>query len=70
MGFLFFEVELGVDCGELEFMEVEEGELEIVFVWCLFKELILDMSRRYENKVGSFIIGIDVIFKEVIEKKE
>nr|XP_060632234.1 nuclear cap-binding protein subunit 3-like [Anolis sagrei ordinatus] len=29
-----------------------------------------DTSRRYENKAGSFITGIDVTSKEAIEKKE
>nr|CAI9702623.1 unnamed protein product [Rangifer tarandus platyrhynchus] len=52
--------EAGLDRGEPEPMEVEEGELEVV----------QDTSRRYENKAGSFIIGIDVTSKEAIEKKE
>ncbi|XP_048375288.1 nuclear cap-binding protein subunit 3 isoform X2 [Sphaerodactylus townsendi] len=34
------------------------------------RELLPDMSRRYENKAGSFITGIDVNSKEAIEKKE
>ncbi|XP_038615301.1 nuclear cap-binding protein subunit 3 isoform X2 [Tachyglossus aculeatus] len=45
---------------EPEPMEVEEGELDTV----------PDTSRRYENKAGSFITGIDVTSKEAIEKKE
>uniref|UniRef100_A0A8B9TMU9 Nuclear cap-binding protein subunit 3 n=1 Tax=Anas platyrhynchos TaxID=8839 RepID=A0A8B9TMU9_ANAPL len=32
--------------------------------------LFQDTSRRYENKAGSFITGIDVTSKEAIEKKE
>lgn len=56
--------------GEPEPMEVEEGELEIVPVRRSLKELIPDTSRRYENKAGSFITGIDVTSKEAIEKKE
>nr|XP_044600611.1 nuclear cap-binding protein subunit 3 isoform X4 [Equus asinus] len=31
---------------------------------------VKDTSRRYENKAGSFITGIDVTSKEAIEKKE
>ncbi|XP_060114835.1 nuclear cap-binding protein subunit 3 [Heteronotia binoei] len=34
------------------------------------RELLPDISRRYENKAGSFITGIDVTSKEAIEKKE
>ncbi|XP_077167742.1 nuclear cap-binding protein subunit 3 [Paroedura picta] len=34
------------------------------------RELLPDTSRRYENKAGSFITGIDVTSKEAIEKKE
>nr|XP_045015615.1 nuclear cap-binding protein subunit 3 isoform X1 [Jaculus jaculus] len=64
------EVESGVERGEPEPMEVEEGELEIVPVRRSLKELIPDTSRRYENKAGSFITGIDVTSKEAIEKKE
>ncbi|CAI9165070.1 unnamed protein product [Rangifer tarandus platyrhynchus] len=66
--------EAGLDRGEPEPMEVEEGELEVVQVRRSLKELIpfyqFDTSRRYENKAGSFIIGIDVTSKEAIEKKE
>uniref|UniRef100_A0A8C4JSN8 Nuclear cap-binding protein subunit 3 n=1 Tax=Dromaius novaehollandiae TaxID=8790 RepID=A0A8C4JSN8_DRONO len=58
---------------EPEPMEVEEGELETIPVrrschhhFALFQ----DTSRRYENKAGSFITGIDVTSKEAIEKKE
>uniref|UniRef100_A0A8C5NUL9 Nuclear cap-binding protein subunit 3 n=1 Tax=Jaculus jaculus TaxID=51337 RepID=A0A8C5NUL9_JACJA len=57
------EVESGVERGEPEPMEVEEGELEIVPVRRSLKELIPDTSRRYENKAGSFITGIDVTSK-------
>ncbi|KAL4684050.1 hypothetical protein H8959_021744 [Pygathrix nigripes] len=57
------EAESGVDRGEPEPMEVEEGELEIVPVRRSLKELIPDTSRRYENKAGSFITGIDVTSK-------
>ncbi|NXX45289.1 NCBP3 protein, partial [Tricholaema leucomelas] len=55
---------------EPEPMEVEEGELETVPVRRSLRELIPDTSRRYENKAGSFITGIDVTSKEAIEKKE
>ncbi|XP_061596387.1 nuclear cap-binding protein subunit 3 isoform X2 [Cololabis saira] len=53
-------------------MEVEEGELEAedVSVNRSLKELLPDTSRRYENKAGAFITGIDVNSKEAIEKKE
>ncbi|XP_015670317.1 nuclear cap-binding protein subunit 3 [Protobothrops mucrosquamatus] len=34
------------------------------------RELLPDTSRRYENKAGSFVTGIDVTSKEAIEKKE
>uniref|UniRef100_F6VW27 Nuclear cap-binding protein subunit 3 n=1 Tax=Equus caballus TaxID=9796 RepID=F6VW27_HORSE len=64
------EAESGLERGEPEPMEVEEGELEIVPVRRSLKELIPDTSRRYENKAGSFITGIDVTSKEAIEKKE
>ncbi|XP_042555382.1 nuclear cap-binding protein subunit 3 [Dipodomys spectabilis] len=64
------EVESGLERGEPEPMEVEEGELEMVPVRRSLKELIPDTSRRYENKAGSFITGIDVTSKEAIEKKE
>ncbi|XP_077402075.1 nuclear cap-binding protein subunit 3 isoform X2 [Vanacampus margaritifer] len=57
---------------EAEPMEVEEGELEAkdVSVNRSLKELLPDTSRRYENKAGAFITGIDVNSKEAIEKKE
>ncbi|XP_055453255.1 nuclear cap-binding protein subunit 3 [Psammomys obesus] len=64
------EVDSGLERGEPEPMEVEEGELEIVPVRRSLKELLPDTSRRYENKAGSFITGIDVTSKEAIEKKE
>ncbi|TNN48236.1 Nuclear cap-binding protein subunit 3 [Liparis tanakae] len=60
------------DAREAEPMEVEEGELETedVSVSRSLKELLPDTSRRYENKGGAFITGIDVNSKEAIEKKE
>ncbi|XP_072315808.1 nuclear cap-binding protein subunit 3 isoform X2 [Eucyclogobius newberryi] len=64
------------DPREAEPMEVEEGELEPepgpedVSVKRSLKELLPDTSRRYENKAGAFITGIDVTSKEAIEKKE
>ncbi|XP_028662516.1 nuclear cap-binding protein subunit 3 isoform X1 [Erpetoichthys calabaricus] len=58
------------DTREPEPMEVEEGELESVPVCRSLKELIPDISRRYENKAGTFITGIDVTSKEAVEKKE
>ncbi|XP_047199481.1 nuclear cap-binding protein subunit 3 [Hippoglossus stenolepis] len=58
------------DVREAEPMEVEEGELEDVSVNRSLKELLPDTSRRYENKAGAFITGIDVNSKEAIERKE
>ncbi|KAM3601800.1 uncharacterized protein V6R79_019081 [Siganus canaliculatus] len=60
------------DAREAEPMEVEEGELEAedISVNRSLKELLPDTSRRYENKAGAFITGIDVTSKEAIEKKE
>ncbi|MEQ2201728.1 Nuclear cap-binding protein subunit 3 [Xenoophorus captivus] len=60
------------DGREAEPMEVEEGEVEAenVSVNRSLKELLPDTSRRYENKAGAFITGIDVNSKEAIEKKE
>lgn len=58
------------DAREAEPMEVEEGELESIPVSRSLKELLPDTSRRYENKAGTFITGIDVTSKEAIEKKE
>uniref|UniRef100_A0A3Q3E3S3 Nuclear cap-binding protein subunit 3 n=1 Tax=Labrus bergylta TaxID=56723 RepID=A0A3Q3E3S3_9LABR len=60
------------DAREAEPMEVEEGELEAedVSVNRSLKELLPDTSRRYENKAGAFITGIDVTSKEAIERKE
>ncbi|KAK1788221.1 hypothetical protein P4O66_016682 [Electrophorus voltai] len=57
---------------EAEPMEVEEGELELesIPVRRSLKELLPDTSRKYENKAGAFITGIDVTSKEAIEKKE
>uniref|UniRef100_A0A4W4EHD0 Nuclear cap-binding protein subunit 3 n=1 Tax=Electrophorus electricus TaxID=8005 RepID=A0A4W4EHD0_ELEEL len=57
---------------EAEPMEVEEGELELesIPVCRSLKELLPDTSRKYENKAGAFITGIDVTSKEAIEKKE
>ncbi|MEQ2230602.1 Nuclear cap-binding protein subunit 3 [Ilyodon furcidens] len=50
------------DGREAEPMEVEEGEVEAenVSVNRSLKELLPDTSRRYENKAGAFITGIDV----------
>ncbi|XP_053188191.1 nuclear cap-binding protein subunit 3 [Scomber japonicus] len=58
------------DARGAEPMEVEEGELEDVSVNRSLQELLPDTSRRYENKAGAFITGIDVNSKEAIEKKE
>nr|XP_020479954.1 nuclear cap-binding protein subunit 3 [Monopterus albus] len=60
------------DVREAEPMEVEEGELEAedISVNRSLKELLPDTSRRYENKAGAFITGIDVNSKEAIERKE
>ncbi|KAL4647563.1 nuclear cap-binding protein subunit 3 isoform X1 [Arapaima gigas] len=60
------------DQREPEPMEVEEGELELeaIPVRRSLKELLPDTSRRYENKAGTFITGIDVTSKEAVEKKE
>uniref|UniRef100_A0A4W6F8T1 Nuclear cap-binding protein subunit 3 n=1 Tax=Lates calcarifer TaxID=8187 RepID=A0A4W6F8T1_LATCA len=60
------------DAREAEPMEVEEGELEAedISVNRSLKELLPDTSRRYENKAGAFITGIDVNSKEAIERKE
>ncbi|XP_044077252.1 nuclear cap-binding protein subunit 3 isoform X5 [Siniperca chuatsi] len=61
------------DAREAEPMEVEvevEVELEDIAVNRSLKELLPDTSRRYENKAGAFITGIDVTSKEAIERKE
>ncbi|XP_051956502.1 nuclear cap-binding protein subunit 3-like [Xyrauchen texanus] len=58
------------DAREAEPMEVDDGELESISVNRSLKELLPDTSRRYENKAGTFITGIDVTSKEAIEKKE
>ncbi|XP_030216247.1 nuclear cap-binding protein subunit 3 isoform X1 [Gadus morhua] len=60
------------DARESEPMEVEEGELDTddITVNRSLKELIPDTTRRYENKAGTFITGIDVNSKEAIEAKE
>uniref|UniRef100_A0A7N8XCI1 Nuclear cap-binding protein subunit 3 n=1 Tax=Mastacembelus armatus TaxID=205130 RepID=A0A7N8XCI1_9TELE len=60
------------DARDAEPMEVEEGELqaEDISVNRSLKELLPDTSRRYENKAGAFITGIDVNSKEAIERKE
>ncbi|XP_043910801.1 nuclear cap-binding protein subunit 3 [Protopterus annectens] len=55
---------------EPEPMEVEEGELEPFPVQRSFRQFNPDTSRRYENKAGTFITGIDVTSKEAVEKKE
>ncbi|XP_068186894.1 nuclear cap-binding protein subunit 3 [Antennarius striatus] len=66
------ESESDKDVREAEPMEVEDGELvtEDVSVNRSLKELLPDTSRRYENKAGAFITGIDVNSKEAIERKE
>ncbi|MGH0160881.1 UNVERIFIED_CONTAM: hypothetical protein FKN15_064727 [Acipenser sinensis] len=51
------------DPREPEPMEVEEGELESISVQRSLKDLLPDTSRRYENKAGTFITGIDVTSK-------
>uniref|UniRef100_A0A8C6VDH1 Nuclear cap-binding protein subunit 3 n=1 Tax=Naja naja TaxID=35670 RepID=A0A8C6VDH1_NAJNA len=63
---------ISVKASEPEPMEVEEGELlkAVCSVVILMIVLFQDTSRRYENKAGSFITGIDVTSKEAIEKKE
>ncbi|XP_063059238.1 nuclear cap-binding protein subunit 3 isoform X3 [Engraulis encrasicolus] len=60
------------DARDAEPMEVEEGEepVETIPVRCSLKELLPDTSRKYENKAGTFITGIDVTSKEAVEKKE
>ncbi|KAJ8266285.1 hypothetical protein GJAV_G00128680 [Gymnothorax javanicus] len=60
------------DSREPEPMEVEEGELELedIPIRRSLKELVPDTSRRYENKAGTFITGIDVTSKEAVERKE
>ncbi|TDH05356.1 hypothetical protein EPR50_G00142850 [Perca flavescens] len=52
-------------------VEVEEGELETedISVNRSLKELLPDTSRRYENKAGAFITGIDVNSKENVEHR-
>uniref|UniRef100_A0A8C2J8N7 Nuclear cap-binding protein subunit 3 n=1 Tax=Cyprinus carpio TaxID=7962 RepID=A0A8C2J8N7_CYPCA len=56
------------DAREAEPMEVEEGEpeLESIPVRRSLKELLPDTSRRYENKAGTFITGIDVTSKVMV----
>ncbi|XP_063812209.1 nuclear cap-binding protein subunit 3 isoform X2 [Pseudophryne corroboree] len=51
-------------------LEVEEGEVEAAAGKKSPLEVVSGSSRRYENKAGSFITGIDVNSKEAIEKKE
>ncbi|XP_019719736.1 nuclear cap-binding protein subunit 3 isoform X1 [Hippocampus comes] len=57
---------------EPEPMEVEEGELEAEDISNnrSLNDLLPDTGRRYENKAGAFITGIDVNSKEAIERKE
>ncbi|KAM4796584.1 nuclear cap-binding protein subunit 3 [Rhinophrynus dorsalis] len=55
---------------EPEPMEVEEGEVEAAPDRSPSREVVSGSSRRYENKAGTFITGIDVTTKEAIEKKE
>ncbi|XP_023259212.1 nuclear cap-binding protein subunit 3 [Seriola lalandi dorsalis] len=60
------------DAREAEPMEVEEGELDLeaedISVNRSLKELVPDTSRRYENKAGAFITGIDVNSKSAIPR--
>ncbi|KAM9780862.1 nuclear cap-binding protein subunit 3 [Syngnathus typhle] len=60
------------DAREAEPMEVEQSELEAedISINRSVKPLLPDTGRRYENKAGAFITGIDVNSKEAIEKKE
>uniref|UniRef100_A0A8C5P7G4 Nuclear cap-binding protein subunit 3 n=1 Tax=Leptobrachium leishanense TaxID=445787 RepID=A0A8C5P7G4_9ANUR len=62
----------GVGGTEPEPMEVEEGEVELEATADSkpSEEVVSGTSRRYENKAGTFITGIDVTSKEAIEKKE
>ncbi|XP_077150616.1 nuclear cap-binding protein subunit 3 isoform X2 [Ranitomeya variabilis] len=55
---------------EPEPMEVEEGEVETAPDKSAPPEGGSSSTRRYENKAGAFITGIDVTSKEAIEKKE
>ncbi|XP_018412658.1 PREDICTED: nuclear cap-binding protein subunit 3 isoform X2 [Nanorana parkeri] len=55
---------------EPEPMEVEEGEVEAAPDGTSPPDVVSDNIRRYENKAGTFITGIDVTSKEAIEKKE
>ncbi|KAG8450677.1 hypothetical protein GDO86_003089 [Hymenochirus boettgeri] len=55
---------------EPEPMEVEEGEVEAPPDSGSPREVVSGSSRRYENRAGTFITGIDVTSKEAIEKKE
>lgn len=55
---------------EPEPMEVEEGEVEAAPDKSSPREVVSGSTRRYENKAGTFITGIDVTSKEAIEKKE
>ncbi|XP_037125382.1 nuclear cap-binding protein subunit 3 [Syngnathus acus] len=57
---------------EAEPMEVEQSELEAedISINRSVKPLLPDTGRRYENKAGAFITGIDVNSKEAIERKE
>ncbi|XP_069617482.1 nuclear cap-binding protein subunit 3 isoform X4 [Ranitomeya imitator] len=55
---------------EPEPMEVEEGEVETAPDKSAPPEEGSGSTRRYENKSGAFITGIDVTSKEAIEKKE
>ncbi|KAM9319569.1 nuclear cap-binding protein subunit 3 [Gastrophryne carolinensis] len=55
---------------EPEPMEVEEGEVEAAPDKESLREVEAGNIRRYENKAGTFITGIDVTSKEALEKKE
>ncbi|XP_075710261.1 nuclear cap-binding protein subunit 3 isoform X2 [Rhinoderma darwinii] len=68
-------VKSGVEGGnEPEPMDVEEGEVEAAPDKSSPRDVVSireeGTARRYENKAGTFITGIDVTSKEAIEKKE
>uniref|UniRef100_A0A8C4NM03 Nuclear cap-binding protein subunit 3 n=1 Tax=Eptatretus burgeri TaxID=7764 RepID=A0A8C4NM03_EPTBU len=65
--------------GEEEPMDVVEAEEETeeqraafgaVTVRRSYKDLLPVTNRRYENKAGTFVTGIDTMSKEAIERKE
>ncbi|OCT91552.1 nuclear cap-binding protein subunit 3 [Xenopus laevis] len=63
-------VKAGGGGAEPEPMEVEEGEVEAPAEQTSPREVVSDNNRRYENRAGTFITGIDVTSKEAFEKKE